>query len=45
VIKNSYSKFKEKFDRRKVGSVFNDTSLKALGVTIIDLNAILLLLK
>lgn len=45
MIRNSYSKFKEKFDMRKLGTVLQDKSLKALDETRIDLNAILPLLK
>jgi hypothetical protein len=45
MIRNSYSKFKEKFDMRKLGTVLQDTSLRALDETNIDLDAILPLLK
>jgi hypothetical protein len=45
MIRNSYSKFKEKFDMRKLGTILQDTSLRALDETNIDLDAILPLLK
>jgi hypothetical protein len=45
MIRNSYSKFKEKFDLRKFGTVLQDKSLIALNESTIDLNAILPLLK
>ena len=45
MIKNSHYKFKEKFDMRKLGTVLQDTPLKALDVNNIDLDAILVLLK
>jgi hypothetical protein len=45
MIRNSHSKFKEKFDIRKLGTVLQDTPLKALDVNNIDLDAILPLLK
>jgi len=45
MIRNSHSKFKEKFDLRKFGTVLQDKSLSALDETEIDLDAILPLLK
>ncbi|MBK5270990.1 MAG: hypothetical protein JJE22_08255 [Bacteroidia bacterium] len=45
MIRNSYSKFKEKFDLRKFGTVLQNKSLRALDETQIDLDAILPLLK
>lgn len=45
MIRNSYSKFKEKFDMRKLGTVLQNKSLRALDETRIDLDAILPLLK
>jgi len=45
MIRNSYSKFKEKFEMRKLGTVLQDTSLRALDENNIDLEAILPLLK
>ena len=45
MIRNSYSKFKEKFNLRKLGTVLQDKSLSALDETKIDLDAILPLLK
>ena len=45
MIRNSHSKFIEKFDIRKLGTVLQDTPLKALDVNNIDLDAILPLLK
>jgi hypothetical protein len=45
MIRNSYSKFKEKFDMRKLGTILQDTSLRALDVTNVDFDAILPLVK
>lgn len=45
MIRNSYSKFKEKFDLRKFGTVLLNKSLSALDETKIDLAAILPLLE
>lgn len=45
MIRNSYSKFKEKFDLRKLSTVLRNKSLMALDETKIDLDPILLLLK
>ena len=45
MIRNSYSKFKEKFNLRKLGTVLQDKSLSALDETKIDLDAMLPLLK
>lgn len=45
MIRNSYSKFKEKFDFRKSGTLLQNKSLRALDETEIDLDAILPLLK
>ena len=45
MIRNSYSKFKEKFDLRKFGTVLQNKSLIPLDESGIDLNAILPLLK
>ncbi|MBK5272367.1 MAG: hypothetical protein JJE22_15275 [Bacteroidia bacterium] len=45
MIRNSYSKFKEKFDLRKFGTVLQNKSLRVLDETQIDLDAILPLLK
>lgn len=45
MIRNTYSKFKEKFDFRKIGSVLNEISLNALDENSIDLDAILPLLN
>lgn len=44
MIRNSYSKFKEKFDLRKMGTALQNRSLKALDETSIDIDAILPLL-
>jgi hypothetical protein len=44
MIRNSYSKFKDKFELRKLGTVLRDSSLTALDETRIDLDAILPLL-
>ena len=45
MIRNSYSKFKEKFDFRKSGTVLWNKSLRALDETGIEFDAILPLLK
>ncbi len=45
MIRNSYSKFKEKFDLRKFGTELQDRSLRTLDETKIDLDAILPLLE
>jgi hypothetical protein len=45
MIRNSYSKFKEKFDMRKLGTVLQEKSLRALNESMIDLDAILPLLN
>ncbi len=45
MIRNSHSKFKEKFDMRKLGTLLQDTSLRALDENNINLDAILDLLK
>lgn len=44
MIRNSYSKFKEKFDFRKLGSILQYKSMTALDESKIDVNAILPLL-
>ena len=44
MIRNSYSKFKEKFDLRKMGTALQNRSLKALDETSMDVDAILPLL-
>ena len=45
MIRNSYSKFKEKFDLRKLSTVLRDKSLRPLDEMKIDLDAILPLLN
>ena len=45
MIRNSYSKFKEKYDLRKFGTILQAKSLKALDEDNLDLDAILPLLK
>ena len=45
MIRNSYSKFKEKFDLRKLGTVLRDKSLTLLDESKIDLDAIIPLLE
>ena len=45
MIRNSYSKLKEKFDFRKSGTVLQNESLRALDETGIEFDAILPLLK
>ncbi|HYM94180.1 MAG TPA: hypothetical protein VET23_08580 [Chitinophagaceae bacterium] len=44
MIRNSFSKFKERFDLRKLGTVLEDKTLKPLDETQINLDAILPLL-
>ena len=44
MIRNSYSKFKEKFDLRKLGTVLQNITLSPLDETKIDLDTILPLL-
>ncbi len=44
MIRNSYSKFKEKFDLRKLGTILQDRTLAPLEETDIDLDAIVPLL-
>ncbi len=45
MIRNSFSKFKERFDLRKLGTILHDRSLSPLDETRIDLDAILPLLE
>ncbi len=45
MIRNSYSKFTEKFDLRKFGTVLQDRALSPLDESKIDLEAILPLLE
>jgi hypothetical protein len=45
LIRNSYSKFKETFDLRKLGTVLHNKSLMTLDESSIDFDAILPLLK
>ena len=45
MIRNSYSKFKEKFELRKFGTALQDKILKPLDENQIDLDAILPLLE
>jgi hypothetical protein len=45
MIRNSYSKFQEKFDLRKFGTILQNRTLRALDETGIDLDAVLPLLK
>jgi hypothetical protein len=45
MIRNSYSKFKEKFELRKFGTVLQQTSLSEFDVNKLDLDAILPLLE
>ncbi|MGE5105988.1 MAG: hypothetical protein ACM3H8_00460 [Sphingobacteriales bacterium] len=45
MIRNSYSKFKEKFDLRKLGTALQHQSLSPLDETRIDLDLILSLLN
>jgi len=44
MIRNSFSKFKEKFDTRKFGTILHTTTLNAVDETKIDFDAILPLL-
>ena len=45
MIRNSYSKFKEKFDLRKLGTVLRNKSLLPFDETRYDLEPVLLLLQ
>ena len=45
MIRNSFSKFKEKYDLRKLGTVLQDKSIGALDETMINFDAILPLLN
>jgi len=45
MIRNSYSKFKEKFDLRKLGTVLRNKSLLPFDETKYDLDPVLLLLQ
>lgn len=45
MIRNSYTKFKEKFDFRKLGTVLQDRSLVPFNEKMYDLEPVLLLLK
>ena len=45
MIRNSYSKFKEKFDLRKIGTVLQNRSLIALDESGINIDEILPMLK
>lgn len=45
MIDNAYSKFKEKFDLRKFGTVLQNKSLSPLDQSTIDLDAVLPLLQ
>lgn len=45
MIRNSYSKFKEKFDLRKLGTVLQDKTLLSFDESRYDLDPVLLLLQ
>ena len=45
MIGNSYSKFKEKYEFRKLGTVLHNTPLHAFDVNILDISEILTLLN
>lgn len=45
MIRNTYSKFKEKFDLRKLGTVLQNKTLIGIDETKYDLDPVLLLLK
>jgi len=45
MIGNSYSKFKEKYEFRKLGTVLHNTPLKAFDVNSLDISEILSLLN
>jgi hypothetical protein len=45
MIRNSYTKFKEKFDFRKMGTLLQDKSLVPFDETMYDLDPVLLLLQ
>jgi hypothetical protein len=44
MVRNSYSKFKDKFDLRKLGTILQDRVLSSLEETNIDLDTVLQLL-
>ena len=44
MIRNSYSKFKDKFDFRKLGTILHDSVLSSLEETNIDLDVVIPLL-
>ncbi|HEY5407767.1 MAG TPA: hypothetical protein VIJ92_11795 [Ginsengibacter sp.] len=44
MIRNSYAKFKDKFDLRKLGTILQERTLPTLEETNIDLDAVLPLL-
>lgn len=45
MIRNTYSKFKEKFDLRKLGTILQNKTLIGIDETRYDLDPVLLLLK
>jgi hypothetical protein len=45
MIRNSFSKFKERFDLRKLGTALEDKTLRPLDESQINLDAILLLVN
>ena len=45
MVRNSYNKFKEKFDLRKLGTVLENKTLVAFNENLYDLNPVLLLLN
>jgi hypothetical protein len=44
MIRNAYTKFNEKFDFRKLGTVLADKSLNPLNETVIEIDTILAML-
>ena len=45
MIENSYSKFNDKFEFKKLGTIFHSNSLKPLNASLIDIDALLPLLE
>jgi len=45
MIRNSYAKFKEKFDLRKLGTALHDKMLVSIDETKYDLDPVLVLLN
>jgi uncharacterized protein YajQ (UPF0234 family) len=45
MLQNTYSKFTEKFDFRKIGTALHNRSIRSLDESTVDLDAIVPLLK